>query len=167
MKALTYFLAFCLGAVTIALVLNGGMIVGPSKNLAPTTFALSYSDFISALLTILALLLGTITILISIIAFRTIAEIKAEARKIASEHANKLIDEKTEKLPNTISIEVDQKIETSLPVAINERLEKQIMVMARDGKLDHVISRALIRISTGGSQLNNELDEQNNIGEGD
>tara|TARA_R110002126_G_scaffold52897_35_gene143501 strand:- start:3233 stop:3613 length:381 start_codon:yes stop_codon:yes gene_type:complete len=118
---------------------TGGGVIGPSKALSPPTFNLTYSDFISILLTALGLILAALAIVIGLIAFRTIGEIKREA-------VNR----------------VEKQVKEDLPAAINEAVEKA----GKEGRLDDALQNALMQFSFGGGAMNYELqpdfEEQSN-----
>ncbi len=88
MRLISYILVAVISSALTAWMFTGGHIIGPSKALNPPTLELGYSDFVSILLTVLGLILAALAIVIGIVAFRTIAEIKREAKRIAEEHSS-------------------------------------------------------------------------------
>ena len=131
----------------------GGHVIGPSKALNPTTFELTYSDFVSVLLTVLGLVLAVLAIIIGIIAFRTIGEIKREARRIAEEHSKSEVERILESIPERVAQAVGGEVKERLPAAIDDAVEKA----GREGRLDEALQKAIMQFSAGGGIMNAEL----------
>lgn len=147
MRFVYYFLSASLGAALTLWALTG-QVIGPSKLVTPATIEFSYSDFVSATLTALGLILAALAIGIGIVAFRTIGEIKREAQRIAEDHAKKSLE---------------QQVRERLPAEIDAAVEK----LGREGRLDEALQKAIMQISVGGGVTNAELqptdDEQSEI----
>ena len=99
MKYVPYIAVALLSSALTAGMFTGGRFVGASRSLTPPTFDISYSDFVSFLLTVLAVILGALALGIGIVAFRTITEIKQEARRIALEHTKTEVEASLTRLP--------------------------------------------------------------------
>ena len=153
MKALAYIVIGVLTSAITAWVFVGGYIVGPSRSPTPPTLALSYSDFISVLLTVLAIVLTALAIVIGIIAFRTIGEIKNEARRIAQQYSKSEVERSLEDVPSRVSAAVEAEVRQRLPGAIDKAVEDA----GRAGRLDEALQKAMMQFSAGGGTTNLEL----------
>ena len=153
MKAAGYILIGVISSAITAWVFIGGMFFGPSRSPTPPTFHLSYSDFISLLLTVLAIVLTALALVIGIIAFRTIGEIKKEARIIAQEHSKSEVERSLEHVPRRVSEAVAAEVRQRLPDAIDKGVESA----GRAGRLDEALQKAIMQFSTGGGITNLEL----------
>ena len=132
MRIGSYFLIAIISSAFTAWMFTGGHVIGPSKALSPPTLNLTYSDFVSILLTALGLILAALAIVIGLIAFRTIGEIKREA-------VNR----------------VEKQVKEDLPAAIDEAVEKA----GKEGRLDEALQKALMQFSVGGGVMNEELQQ--------
>ena len=153
MKFLSYIvIALCSSAFT-AFILYGGHFVGPSKSLTSPSFDITYSDFVSFLLTVLAVILTALALVIGLIAFRTFGEIKLEARRIAEEHSKSEVELSLATVPDRVKKAVEQVVSERLPDAIDEAVENA----GKAGRLDHALQKAIMQISSGGGATNTEL----------
>ena len=132
---------------------TGAHIIGPSKALNPPTLELAYSDFVSILLTVLGLILAALAIVIGIVAFRTIAEIKREAGRIAEEHSKAEVERSLEAVPERVANAVEEQVNERLPAAIDQAVEKA----GKEGRLDEALQKAMMLFSAGGGAMNAEL----------
>lgn len=130
MRLLSYVLVAVISSALTAWMFTGGHIIGPSKVLNPPTLELAYSDFVSILLTVLGLILAALAIVIGIVAFRTIGEIKREA-------VNR----------------VEKQVKEDLPAAIDEAVDKA----GKEGRLDEALQKAMMQFTAGGGTMNAEL----------
>lgn len=155
MKWLGYPLCGFASAGLTSWMYSGGHFVGPARRLNPPTFDLSYSDFVSVLLTILAVILAALTIGIGMIAFRTIAEIKKEAGLSATKVAETVLKD----VPERVAGEVKKSVEEQLPETMEAKLVTVIENAGKTGVLDSALQKALARMAFGGAQSNSELAE--------
>lgn len=153
MKAAAYVLIGVISSAITAWVFIGGTLVGPSRSPTPPTFHLSYSDFVSLLLTVLAIVLTALALVIGIVAFRTIGEIKKEAQIIAQEHSKSEVERSLEHVPTRVSEAVEAEVRQRLPGAIDRAVEEA----GRAGRLDEALQKAIMQFSTGGGITNLEL----------
>ena len=153
MKYISHIIVALLSAAIALWMYRGDQIFGPSKSLSSSTLNFGYSDFISVLLTALAVILGALAIGIGFIAFWTIGEIKREARNIAQEHSRSEMEKLLESIPKIIEETIDQKIGERLPSAIDEAVEKA----EKEGRLDDALQKAVMQVSMGGGITNLEL----------
>ena len=127
--------------------------MGPARRLNPPTVDLAYSDFISIMLTILAIVLAALAIGIGVIAFRTIAEIKDEARTIAQKTSKDVVEAELKTVPERVAKAVDRQVQDRLPKAIEDQLQDAIEKAGKSGALDEALQKALARLSFGGGEL--------------
>lgn len=153
MKFISYVLAAVIGSALTAWMFTGGHFIGPSRALNPPTFELTYSDFVSVLLTTLGLILAALAIVVGIIAFRTIGEIKREAGRIAEEHSKKEVEQSLDSVPERVATAVEEQVNERLPAAIDDAVEKA----GREGRLDEALQKAIMQFSAGGGTMNAEL----------
>ena len=153
MRFVSYVLVALGSAALTAWMYNGGHFVGPSRALSPPTFEFSYSDFVSVLLTPLALVLAALAIVIGLIAFRTIGEIKREAGRIAEEHSKSEVENSLASVPETVAKAVEGEVRERLPAAIDQALE----IAGKAGLLDEALQKVIMQISTGGGMMHSEL----------
>lgn len=127
----------------------------------------SRADYVDLLLTITTIFLGAVglvvtvgALVIGLVAFKTLREIKEEASiaaKVAA--ANKI----NETIAAELEPNVRAKVEESLPAALQAALlrdelgHKILGEMAQKGELDEVLERVAMRMQTGGP----ESDEDN------
>lgn len=157
MKLLSYVVIAVISSGFTAWMFSGGHLVGPARRLNPPTVDLAYADFVSILLTVLAIILAALAISIGIIAFRTIAEIKDEARKIAQESSKAEVEAVLNTVPERVAESVDAQVQDRLPKAIEDQLQDAIEAAGRTGRLDEALQKALARMSFGGVETNREL----------
>ena len=124
MKLASYILVAVVSSAFTVWMFVGGHVIGPSKVPNPPTFELTYSDFVSALLTVLGLVLASLAIVIGIIAFRTIGEIKREAGRIAEEHSKSEVERILDSVPDRVAKAVGREVKERLPAAIDDAVEK-------------------------------------------
>jgi hypothetical protein len=134
---------------------SGGHFVGPARRLDPPSFDFSYTDFVSVLLTILAVMLAALAIGIGLVAFRTIAEIKKEAGRVAIAATESVL----ESVPDRVSSAVQTSVEEQLPETMEAKLVTVIENAGKTGVLDTALQKALARMAFGGAQSNSELAE--------
>ena len=138
--ALAIFIGAVLAAVFVVLFLGwGSSNAGQAAIIDPTR-----SDYLDLLLLIVTIMLGAIglaitmgAVVIGIVAFKTLREIKQEAADEAKAAT-------AEKLERTITDELARKI---------------LMEMARNRELDDVLERVAMQIQTGGPEPDSEIDE--------
>ena len=145
MKFLPYVAISALSAAVTVWLFMGGKILGPSRSEPPPVVDFSYSDFISFLLTVLAVILAALALGIGIIAFRTIAEIKREASQIARDHSKSEITRSLSEVPERVRRNVEDAVAELLPKAIDQAVEDA----GKEGRLDQALERAVLRLSTG------------------
>ncbi len=133
LRLLSYVIIGIVSSAVTAFVFSGGKIVGPSQIQNPPSLEFSYSDFVSFLLTVLAMILTALALVIGLVAFRTITEIKQSAGRAAQERVSEAYEE--------------------LPDKIEEEVEKAVI----SGKFDERIERAILRKGLGGGSMNSEL----------
>lgn len=155
MKWLGYPICGLASAAFTAWMYNGGHFVGPARRLDPPSFDFSYSDFVSILLTILAVMLAALAIGIGLVAFRTIAEIKKEAGRIAVTATETVLAD----VPDRVSNAVQKSVEEHLPETMEAKLVTVIENAGKSGVLDTALQKALARMAFGGAQSNSELAE--------
>jgi hypothetical protein len=151
-----YFGYILVGIVSSALTfwaVSGGYVVGPSLTLSPPRVELTYADFLSALLTILGLILAALAIVIGLVAFQTIGDIKREARRIAEEHSKSEVERSLETVPERVGKSVQEQVSKHLPSAIDEAVEKA----GKEGRLDEALQKAMMQFTAGGGEMNAEL----------
>lgn len=158
MKLIPYALIAIVSSAFTAWMFNGGHFVGPARQLNPPSFEFSYSDFISAMLTILALVLAALAIGIGVVAFRTIKEIKEDAARLAKEHAHTEIERALKTIPDRVNSNVAEQVIEQLPKAIEDRLENALENAGKAGILDDALEKAMAKMSFGGGMSNKELD---------
>jgi hypothetical protein len=163
-----------LGAVLIAAVsaiatlwMSGRTLVGPHRPLAPTKFEVTYMDFVTVLLTVLTIVLAALAIGIGLVAFRTIKEIKEDARKIATEQATATMTELTKGLPGQVEIAVDKFVHETLPAAIKQNVVVSIEQYARSGELGKLLERAYFQMSALDPQTAREFADESDQTEKD
>ena len=153
MKFAFYVLVAVVSSALTAWMFIGGHFIGPSKALNPPTFELTYSDFVSVLLTALGLILAALAIFIGLVAFRTIGEIKREAERIAEDHSKSEVNRSLESVPDRVAEAVEEQVKERLPAAIDHAVEKA----GKEGRLDEALQKAMMQISAGGGMMNAEL----------
>ncbi len=145
-----------LGVIFVAIVASvatlwasgGGTLVGPNKGRAPLSVEVTYMDFVSVLLTVLTIVLAALAIGIGFVAFRTIKEIKEDARKIATDTATETMAKLTKDLPVQVETTVHSFVSKKLPAAIKENVILTIEQYAKSGELGKLLERAYIQMST-------------------
>jgi heme/copper-type cytochrome/quinol oxidase subunit 2 len=145
-----------LGVIAIAMIASvatlwasgGGALVGPHKGLAPMSVEVTYMDFVTVLLTVLTIVLAALAIGIGFVAFRTIKEIKEDAKKIATNTAIETMEKLTKDLPVQVETTVDTFVKKELPPAIKENVILTIEQFAKSGELGKLLERAYIQMST-------------------
>lgn len=140
--------ALCSSGFT-ALMFYGGVFVGPSQVVNPPRFEFSYSDFVSFLLTVLAIILTALALVIGLVAFRTISEIKREAGRIAEEHSKAEVERRLAKVPE----QVKEEVISNMPEAMRAELADAI----KRGEFEATVFKGLLQISLGGGLMNREL----------
>ena len=153
MKFTSYIAIALASAAFTAWMFEGGHFVGPSRSLKPPTFDITYSDFISLLLTVLIVIIASLALTIGLIAFRTIGEIKREARRIAQDHSKLEVERSLEKVSERVTKAVEQEVKELLPGAIDRAVEEA----SKAGRLDEALQKAIMQISIGGGPANTEL----------
>ena len=135
------------------LIFHGGVFVGPSNVPSPPRFEFTYSDFVSFLLTVLAVILTALILIIGLVAFRTIAEIKHEARRIAARHSKSEVERALADVPVRVAEAVELEVKQRLPSEIDSAVEEAV----KTGRMDTPILRAILQTSMGGGTMNEEL----------
>lgn len=153
MKWAPYVLVAIISSGVTAYLFSTGHIVGPSMAQNPPKLDLSYSDFISALLTGLGLILAALAIVIGLVAFRTINEIKREAGNIAEQHSKLEVEKALETLPERVADAVEVQVKEHLPDAIDRAVEKA----SNEGRMDEALQKAMMQFTAGGGEMNAEL----------
>lgn len=160
-----------LGVVAIAVIASvatlwasgGGALVGPHSGGAAMRIEVTYMDFVSVLLTVLTIVLGALAIGISYVAFRTIKEIKEDARKIATDTATKTMSDLTAGLPGQVEETVDAIVKQTLPPEIKQNVVLAIEEYAKSGELGKLLQRAYFQMSaldpTAAEELAAETDQ--------
>ena len=105
------------------------------------------------MLTVLAIVLTALALVIGIVAFRTIGEIKTEARRIAQKYSKSEVERSLEKVPSRVSEAVAAEVRQRMPGAIDKAVEEA----GREGRLDEALQKAMMQFSTGGGITNLEL----------
>lgn len=127
---------------------GGGALVGPHSGVALMRIEVTYMDFVSVLLTVLTIVLAALAIGIGYVAFRTIKEIKEDARKIATDTATETMNSLTAGLPGQVEITVDSIVRKELPQEIKRNVVLAIEEYAKSGELGKLLERAYIQMST-------------------
>ena len=153
MKYVPYVLIALASAAFTAWMFEGSHFIGPSKSISPPTFDFSYSDFVSFLLTVLAIIITALALVIGLVAFRTIGEIKREARRIAQEHSKSEVERSLDEVPERVTKAVEQEVKERLPGAIDNAVEEA----GKAGRLDEALQKAIMQVSIGGAVANSEL----------
>lgn len=122
--------------------------MGPHKGLAHMSIEVTYMDFVSVLLTVLTIVLAALAIGIGYVAFRTINEIKEDARKIGTETATQTMKKLTEDLPSQVETTVDSIVKKELPPEIKRNVIIAIEEYAKSGQLGKLLEQAYIQMST-------------------
>ena len=160
-----------LGVIAIAMIASvatlwasgGGALVGPHKGVAPMSIEVTYMDFVSVLLTVLTIVLAALAIGIGYVAFRTIKEIKEDARKIGNETATKTMTTLTEGLPGQVETTVDAIVKKELPQEIKRNVILAIEEYAKSGELGKLLERAYFQMSaidpTAAEELADETEQ--------
>lgn len=131
------------------------------------------SDYVDLLLTLVTIFLGGIglavtvgAIVIGMVALKTLREIKDEAAEAAKKAAaNKIADMMATELTPSVRSNVEEILPSALRAALldDDTGHKILTDMAQAGVLDEVLERVVVRIQTGGAEI--DLDEV--IEEGD
>lgn len=153
LKYVSYILIALASAILTAWMFEGGHFAGPSRSPSPPTFDFSYSDFVSFLLTVLAVIITALALAVGLVAFRTINEIKREARRIAQEHSKSEVERSLEGVPERVTETVEQEVKDRLPDVIDKAVEEA----GKAGRLDEALQKAIIQMSVGGGSANTEL----------
>lgn len=153
MRFVPYAVVALCSSILTAWMYSGGNFVGPSAAMNPPTFEFSYSDFVSVLLTILGLILASLALVIGVVAFRTIGEIKREAGRIAEEHSKSEVEKSLASVPDRVAKAVGEEVRGRLPMAIDQAVEKA----GKEGRLDDALQKAIMQMSAGGGMMNAEL----------
>ncbi|MDE2738289.1 MAG: hypothetical protein OXH47_02070 [Paracoccaceae bacterium] len=116
-------------------------------------------DYVDLLLSVTTILLGAIglglafgAIVIGIVAFKTLREIKDDVTKTANASAvNKINETITEKLEPSVKIKVTEVLPANLnKVIIDDGLGHEILSsMAKNGELDDILERVASRMQGG------------------
>ena len=107
MRILSYLLALLLGAGLVYLFTSFDAISGPSVVRASesgATLNITYADFLSVMLTVVTIVLAALAIGVGLLAFRTVKEIKTDARSAVKSE----VDNAMEGVKNTIEQTVAQ-----------------------------------------------------------
>jgi len=139
--------------------------------LDPPTIDFTYSDFVSVILTVVTVVLGALALVIGIVAFKTVREIKQDAAAVANEHSSATIEEHMKTVPGQVNTSVDALVRLRLPAVIQEEVTREIEVYAKDGRLGEIIEKANLRRSFYNPEAEEELqpgfDEQQDDGGSD
>lgn len=141
MKWLGYLFVALVSSGITAFLFTREKIVGPARRIDPPVLDLAYSDFVSILLTALAVLLTAIAIGVGVVAIWTIREIRRDVRKVAREN----VEQEMQGVPERIG------------EAVERQLQDAIEKAGRTGRLDDALQRALAVITFGGPQTSREL----------
>lgn len=137
----------------------------------------SRADYVDLLLTVVTILLGAIglavtvgALVIGLVAFKTLREIKTEAAneaKVAA--AEKINDTMAVKLEPTVNAKVRDVLPAALQAALlNDELGHKILSeMAQRGELDEVLERVAMRIQGGGPDTDDSEAELDGDGAND
>jgi uncharacterized protein HemX len=136
---------------------SGGHLVGPAHRLNPPEVDLSYSDFVSVLLTVLAVILAALAIGVGIVAFKTIRDIKDDARTIATDHATTVIGELTKAVPAQVDAVVITTVRQRLPEATQTSVREIVEEMAKNGTLGQLLDKAVMRMGALDPEAEREL----------
>lgn len=120
----------------------------------------SRADYVDLLLTVATIFLGAIglavtvgALVIGLVAFKTLREIKDEAASEAKDAAAGKINET---MKSELDPKVDKKVREILPLALQvvladaEHREEILTALTRTGALDAAVGRAIDRINSGG-----------------
>lgn len=162
-KVLFYILSSIVGGFAAV----GAMVVWFGWGL-PTDGQVTYvtasrADYVDLLLTISTIFLGAIgltltvgALVIGLVAFKTLREIKDEA---ASEAKNAAAGKISETMASELEPNVDAKVKETLPVALKTALledetgQELLSKLARTGALDDVVERVMSKINFGGPEM--------------
>lgn len=164
MRWIGYVLVAVLSSVATSWMYSGGHFVGPARRLDPPSTEFAYSDFVSIGLTVVTVVLGALALVIGIVAFKTVREIKQDAAAVASD----TINEHMKTVPDQVNTSVDVLVKLRLPAVIQEEVTREIEAYAKDGRLGQIIERANLRRSFYNPEAEKELqpgfDEQQEDG---
>jgi hypothetical protein len=159
MRWFGYLVVAVVSSALTAWMFSGGHFVGPARRLDPPKVEFVYSDFISVSLTMVTVVLGALAIVIGIIAFRTVKEIKLDAAAVATKHSSATIDKHMKAVPTQVNSAVDTIVEGRLPDVIHAEVIREIEIYAKDGRLAEIIERAQLRRSFFNLEAQEELQE--------
>lgn len=152
-------------AIALVLMFGWGRIgAGQPAHIDPTR-----GDYIDLLLVIATIFLGavglTVTVgalVVGLVAFKTLREIKDEAASKAKEAAAKKI---TETMASELEPRVADEVKDVLPSALQTELldngicHKILSEMAQKGELDEVLERVAMRMQAGGPEPNPDIED--------
>ena len=168
MRWIGYVLVATLSSVATSWMYSGGHFVGPARRLDPPSADFAYSDFVSIGLTVVTVVLGALALVIGIVAFKTVREIKQDAAAVANKHSSDTIREHMKTVPDQVNTSVDVLIKRRLPAVIQEEVTREIEIYAKDGRLGKIIEKANLRRSFYNPEAEEELqpgfDEQQEDG---
>lgn len=134
------------------------------------------ADYVNLLLTVVTIFLGAVglvvtvgALVIGLVAFKTLREIKDEAADGAKKAAAAKI---SETMADQLEPEVSAKVRDVLPKALQAALVEGelghsiLKTMAQRGELDAVFERVAVRIQIGGPELDQETEDQYAADEG-
>ncbi|TGN59058.1 hypothetical protein E4L95_12030 [Paracoccus liaowanqingii] len=158
--------AACLAVVAVAASLFTLAVVrGPNSPSISDGLSFSYSDFVAVSLTAVTIVLAVIAAIIASIAFWSIKEIKASARKVALRQARSAVASELRNLPQNIKDQVTQQ----LPSILDEQVKLKLVEMAASGELAVLLERATAgRLSmnpTADIELQDNFDPNDEEGE--
>lgn len=156
MRWIGYPLVAILSFAAAAWMYSGGHLVGPARRITPSKIELSYADFVSVGLTVVTVVLGALALVIGIVAFKTVREIKGDAAKVASKYSTDTIEHHMKSIPSQVNTSVDAIVEERLPSIIQQEVTREIETYAVDGRLALIVEKANLRRSF----LNPEADEE-------
>lgn len=123
----------------------------------------SRSDYVDLLLTLVTVVLAAIglaitigALVIGLVAFKTLKEIKEEASQKAESAAEKKINTTMQtNLAPSVRSNLDQALPNALRKALlDEKTGHAILnQMAKDGELDEVLERVVVRLQSGGGEI--------------
>lgn len=129
----------------------------PNQQSASLSVTATYSDFLAITLTAMTVVIGVGAIVIALIAFLTIADIKKNAEKAAQEHVSAAVNTQIEGLSEKIRNTIESNVNTSLPSHINN----QLVEMQMNGQMSALMDSAVLRMSQMDADTADELSQEN------
>lgn len=132
----------------------------PTQVAPKVSFSVTYSDFLAITLTAMTVVIGVGAIVIALIAFRTIADIKRNAEKAAQDHVSKAVNTEIEGLSGKITSSIENNVNVILPSHISDKLASLLAEMQRNGELSTLMETTILRMSQMDAATADELSHE-------